>query len=161
MSRPNTPWFFDWNILEHNMICTCYFCNTPSSQQSVKSVISRGLVRFWRISGPNIKVFNRISSQVKSDQIRSQSEKWNFWSGKTLSQPSFICLTKFELSKMLDFQLGWKSGKFQLAIKSSVVSLTQLVSPSVALLAKPFTQSNWHKAIGEKGNLCKVNCKND
>ena len=33
-------------------------------------------------------------------------------------------------------QLGRKSDKFKLAIMSSVVSLAQLVSPSVALLAK-------------------------
>ena len=51
-------------------------------------------------------------------------------------RPKWNVIFLIVLRNMRPGQLSWKSGKIQLAIWSSVLSRTQLLSPSVALLAK-------------------------
>ena len=57
--------------------------------------------------------------------------------------PSDICPWSW-LCSNLDFQLGLKSGKFQLVIMSSVVILALLVSLDGALLCKACLELPWH-----------------
>ena len=51
-------------------------------------------------------------------------------------RPKWNVIFLIVLRNMRPGQLSWKSGKIQLAMWSSVLSRTQLLSPSVALLAK-------------------------